>query len=512
MNGRSTRLRRIWITAACLLAAAAGVRCVFLFARFWNGGSGVQPHHLQSAAVVFVALGAIAFWIRTRDAEAGGGPYARAEMRRSGLRSWLLLVVGAVILYAPAISSGFLSDDFVLQPRARDWQLGAASSVLFRPLTMAMWAALQSVGAAAVVFHLVNITLHATAGFLTMKVAAGWVERPWAGVLAGFAVVAFPIAVEPVAWVSGAFDVSATTLVLAAVLVARRYDNHGSLTTRALFYLLVIAAVLSKETAVVAGLLVLVDRWVQKLKTTSGVVFDAVTLTVTGLVYGWFRLQSMGDAPQEAFSRYVVQRGLFQTFGSLSQQWPGVTRELPAAAIGVSALVALLVIGIWTAKRWTARPVAGAVAWILISVAPVFTWVVIGPNLDQSRYLYLAAPAWAMAIAAVASGPSTRRWRMIASTLLIAIVVLNGWAVRRQLRAWTAAAALRDRIIASAHANADARACGTIRLDDLPDSIDGAYLFRNGATEAFAREGVLRLSGDGDPPCRFRWDGTQVSR
>jgi len=223
-------------------------------------------------------------------------------------------------------------------------------------------------------------------------------------------------------------------------------------------------------------------------------------------------MQALADVGQEPITRYVLQRGVFQTFGSLAQQWPAVTRDLPAAAIGVSALLALLMIGVLTAGRSTVRPVAGAAAWILISVAPVFTWVVIGPNLDQSRYLYLAAPAWSILLAAVASGSTVRRWRTLAAALLVGVIALNLWATRRQLGAWTRAADARDRVIAATLTNADVRRCGEIRLDSLPDNVDGAYVFRNGAPQAMAAAGNVVVHDEADAACRFRWDGLRLVR
>jgi hypothetical protein len=49
-------------------------------------------------------------------------------------------------------------------------------------------------------------------------------------------------------------------------------------------------------------------------------------------------------------------------------------------------------------------------------------------------------------------------------------------------------------------------------LSNLPDSVRGAYVFRNGASEAFARD--LRLNavpGNAGGPCSFRWSGTRLS-
>jgi hypothetical protein len=47
--------------------------------------------------------------------------------------------------------------------------------------------------------------------------------------------------------------------------------------------------------------------------------------------------------------------------------------------------------------------------------------------------------------------------------------------------------------------------CRTVRLEKLPDSVRGAYVFRNGAPEALRDEAGLEVTGEAQPDCRFVW-------
>jgi hypothetical protein len=43
----------------------------------------------------------------------------------------------------------------------------------------------------------------------------------------------------------------------------------------------------------------------------------------------------------------------------------------------------------------------------------------------------------------------------------------------------------------------------------LPDTVRGAYVFRNGFQEALARDAGLRASDDAAPGCVFEWNGRE---
>jgi hypothetical protein len=79
---------------------------------------------------------------------------------------------------------------------------------------------------------------------------------------------------------------------------------------------------------------------------------------------------------------------------------------------------------------------------------------------------------------------------------------------------WRAAATLRDRIESAAKSNGHLMACGAVAIRGLPDSESGAYLFRNGAREAFAQELGINMtdSGNAEGQCSFRWNGNEFTQ
>jgi hypothetical protein len=148
--------------------------------------------------------------------------------------------------------------------------------------------------------------------------------------------------------------------------------------------------------------------------------------------------------------------------------------------------------------------------WILVSVAPVIGWIIIGAHLEGSRYLYLGLPAWCslLVMAAMPSGP--RILRVAGGTALALIVVLNVGVTRYQVTGWRAAGELADRILTSARSDERMSRCSTVRLQDLPDNLRGAYVFRNGKQEAWAAAGLAQVSESADDRCTFLWDQSEL--
>src|SRR5206468_6022095 len=86
--------------------------------------------------------------------------------------------------------------------------------------------------------------------------------RGWP-VIAGMVVLTSPLAPEVVAWCAGVFDATSTTFILAAVLIARRYDLRASAADRMLLAALSLGGLLSKETAAIGPVLIVIDAWVR---------------------------------------------------------------------------------------------------------------------------------------------------------------------------------------------------------------------------------------------------------
>ena len=371
---------------------------------------------------------------------------------------------------------------------------------------------LLNIGGGAQILHALNILLHGTNAYLTARFVSGWtVERDW-GVLAGLLMLTMPLGPEAVAWCSGVFDVMATTFIMTAVLLGRRYGTSPSVATRFSLVAAGILALLSKETAAVLPVLLLIDAWIRKKFSRTLLVDVGVLLALMGTV-GAVRLALRFGVTSPPISVRSIRSALFRSFGSLAFPWHtdvlDASRLLPliAGLVIIGLVVAFLV----HAGRVSAtRAAAGCTAWIVVSILPVFNVFYIAPDLQSSRYLYLSSVGWAALVATLGGDLANRHaWsRAIPQAAILVMATLAIWGVRMHLQPWVDAARLRDVIDRAAAQDERLRACDPVFIRDLPDTVRGAYVFRVGAREELRRTaGLHALPAASEPgPCSFRWD------
>lgn len=471
-------------TSAALLVIALGVRVAFLYVDYVMG-SATKRFHVESAALVFALCGLIVQAFSRRS----------EEIARSDCESqprWLILIFIAlsVSLYLPSLSVGLLSDDFVLVQRASEWRIGPAAPELFRPLPMALWALLLKFGAGPYLLHSLNVLVHGANAYLTNRVVAAWVGTNIRSVLAGLLLATSPIAVEPVVWCSGVFDLLATFFALMLILVARRYSRHPSFTTRLAFVTLALLALASKETGAIAVGLVLLDGWLRRALPRALLLDSAAVLGTVGVI-AVARVAAAYGTPALSVSKYIVQRVLFVSVGSFSVPWhvEVIRAEAWLPIITTLYLVALFA---WCfvrleSTRWI-RWATGAGTWILVALLPVWPFFFVGQDLQSSRYCYLPTVGWIALLIIVTS--HVARYRDNRVVVLVApLLVANVYGVILHQGPWKEAAEVRDRLEASAAAISK-EGCPTFNIVNPPELVRGAYLFRNGAVF-----GVRRQSG-----------------
>lgn len=502
MTDSDTRsARSIWRFVGAALTAIFGARVAYLFVGHLQGET-LRPR-VETAAVWFV-LTALVMLLTTR---------ARSAARQSALPApgfspvavWVAFVAAALALYWPTLSTGLLSDDFLLWNRAERWDVSPVSAGLFRPLPLVVWGVLINSGASALALHVLNVVLHGTNAWLASRLAGGWIGGGAAPLVAGSLLLVFPLATEPVSWPSGVFDLSMTALVLLYVLRGRLYESRLTLLQRAGFIAIGVLAMTAKETGVMAFALVLIDAWIRRVRNRQLFVDVAGVLGIA-LAFAAVRIVGEFGVRAPSLSRYRVQRSVFEAFGGLAVPvHADVIQQLPWIPIaGVLIVIALLGAFAIVSGTRSDRFVVGAGAWILASVLPVFLFLFVGSDLQGARFLYLATPAWASFIAGIAFSmpPVLSRWTVLS---VFALLLLWGVSVRVHLTAWTDAAELRDRIVVAAKADDALRQCGTVALK-LPDNVRGAYVFRNGAPEALLRDANLQVIDATEARCRFVWN------
>ncbi len=500
-----------------VLVLAGASRLTYLYALYLAGLDSVQRHHVETTATVFVALGLLCAFL-LHDQRADDGAAAASPEPIPALFSLAVFCALAALLYAPALSIGPLSDDYVLIQRASSWDVSAVSSTLFRPIPLLLWSALIATGAGPFGLHALNVILHGVNAWLSSRVISAWAPPAWAGVGGGLLVLTAPLAPEAVAWASGIFDVSATALVLTSVLIARRYADGGTpVATRLAFIAVSLAAVLCKETAAIGPLLVLLvarPGWRMTAALRSTLVRDTAIVLAAVAVFAAARFVFAPEPAFFRFSKYAVQRTLFAAFGSLAAPFhddvTSVTLWLPLS--GVVLVVCLLVWFFVTPgpRRDFGAAVRGA-AWILIAIAPAWAILVVPGNLEASRFLYLAGTGWALTLTVAAASVSRIRspLAIVPRVALMLIVAIAGVATREHLHHWQEAGEARDALLRAVASDARLRACPDVALVNPPDTVRGAYVFRNGLAEALAGTGIVLVASPTLPSCRFEWQDDQ---
>jgi hypothetical protein len=487
------------------------IRLCYLFMLYVLGWANVQRFHVESAALLLVMVGFGLRLLRSRvDSRLAG------NSRRVPPGMWAIYVGLALVLYWPGLQIGFLSDDFLLIDRASHWNIGPVTLGLFRPVPLFVWAVLLHVGGGPVIIHAVNIVLHATNAYLTARLVSGWLEnRDWS-VLAGLIMLTAPLAPEAVVWCSGVFDVSATAFVLTAVLLSRNYRDDVSVSARSCFFVVGILAVMSKESAAILPILVILDAWVRQTMPRK-LLQDTAVLFVVFAIFSAVRLAMRFGVTSPPLRFRMLRRGLFWSFGGLSFPWHVELLRSSAVPVLCAGLVVIVLVTAFLLRKGPMSAVRLALAcaiWIIVAILPVFSTFYVSPDLQASRYLYLSCVGWAALLVALgADAESGRAWtRIVPRAAIVTWVIVAAYGTRQHLDPWIGAARLRDIVEQRAAENPRMQQCNTLRLTKLPDNVRGAYVFRVGAGEDFQHkfgQNVLAVNEAG--PCSFSWDERTLS-
>ena len=410
--------------------------------------------------------------------------------------------VFAVALYWPALSSGFISDDFTLLLNfhdARDvHELASRVAAMFvsgvgppsnqyRPLTMLSFALNDVIsGTDASGWRLVNIVLHgANSALVTLLASLLLGEQTKraraAAIAAGLLFAAFPPSVEAVAWIAARFDgmVLFFSLVSACAFVrSRRWlDGYGVLS-----FASATLAFMCKEAAAILPVLVLTLAWWKQtpdrglMRSTAAALHRAAPWLALAVAYFLLRLWIFGDPfrvfPGSSPLRTLVSGEWIANLLSLRIWWPQVMPEdLPRRVFSVGLLL-LAILALVAALR--ERPLgrmllacaaagAGAAGMLLLQL----TWP---PNGEGGRLLY---EFWAIAAVGlvIPLAVTPRRW--VAAAWLVAGAALTAETALARASIERRAEAGRDMnaLLGSIAAVADGVQPGGYAFIVLPDSI-----------------------------------------
>lgn len=482
---------------------------LWLFAAYLFHVGGVHRYNVETAALVAAACGIAVKSRLIVECE-------EAQCTDSNLLSlYLPFFVLSIALYWRSLFVGFLSDDYVLLDRASRWDIARVDAAMFRPLPLSIWAvACNVLGSGAFGIHFINLLLHGLNAALVTKLAAGWTGGTRVNWIAGFVFAVFPLDTEAVVWGSGVFDLSMTTLVLAAMLRGRRYCDPPPPRVRCAFFSLSIAAVACKETGVVVPVLTAIDAWVVGNRSRS-LRKDLLIVAICFACFGLWRLQIGDGLTHAALSKYMLQRTLFGGIAAFIVPF----HEEILARYPFVALSAVIAVSVLFARFWITsdcvhqlRRAFGATLLVLAPLLPVMKFFVVSPDLGGSRYIYLSSVGWALMIATVVAGSASRSQcsqRFVSAACVTSMMATYAFAVHIHLAPWIEAATLRDKLELQALERASW--CSTVEVASPPDSVRGAYLFRNGIDIALRRDVGLVSDSTAQPGCILRWDAASSS-
>jgi hypothetical protein len=497
--------RAWWRSASLIVVGGLAGRAIWLAWQYYFAGA--PRYRVESAIIALVIAGAVVIVVR-RD-----GHSIDASPGRTVSRAWLpLCILAAVTLYHRAIGLGFLSDDYTLRAMAQSDSLGSSAGWFFRPVPLLLWRGILAVTDSPAALHLLNIVLHGVNAFLFAVLGRAMGMRREVALSAAALFVTFPALPEAIVWAAGIQDVLMTTMALGAVVACAQ--DTASVRRTVLVCGLLMLGFGSKETAICIPALIALC-WLTRERASRDAMLYAAIAVVT-VVYLAIRLP-MGIAGDYVGTptRYFFKQMIVIAFGTLASPWRAAAssteRWLAFAAAAVTVMLLVHAFLTWRRSERRVERDLRLALWVLASIAPVFTLFFVGPTLEGARYLYLAAGAWTLIVADLVAAISERveRRSLAFGAAIAAIAMIFVVSVQREIGVWRQAADLRDRVLTDARAAIERAGCAQAAFSGVPDSVNGAYVFRNGFPEALA---TAAPDSDSPPECTFTWTDGRFAR
>jgi hypothetical protein len=410
----------------------------------------------------------------------------------------ILLFLAGLVIFGSHLQDGYLSDDFlfVLWAKRSLATLLAKLTVksypqVIRPLPALAWM-LSRCASGSLLLHGLSLMVHAANSVLVLILSKRWKAPDLMALILGALFLVFPLAGEAVLWLSCGFDLWATFFSLLAILTLQSSEAARKISWIGVtFYAL---ALLCKESAFALPLALPFLFPTIRRRTLPFFGLMAIYLTVRLMLF-----RGLGGYKDKLGQPVVLQGNLLaniQTFArALLAQIPlRILAPMPVeshVAIGLMAGMSLVLLATiaWSSERLLRSAILAASVFV-IALLPAAHLVRIEWDLQGSRLIYLP---FALALTALArslrpTGKLAGASGVILASCWLVAAILNG-------KSWTRAGAEARNTIKAMERFQPGLPSGSTVLVDTLDTFRGAYVFRNGLSEAAELDGLRRDLG-----------------
>ncbi|PIE52173.1 hypothetical protein CSA37_07960 [Candidatus Fermentibacteria bacterium] len=391
-----------------------------------------------------------------------------------------LLLLSGVLFFSQTLFYGFVSDDFYLINRVEEegfyfcWG-GESNTSFFRPAVVLSFAVDHWIwGKGAAGYHMTNILWHLVCSVLVFILAGEVLGNRIQALSAGVLFLFLACHSESVAWISGRTDILATVFALAALI----FFIRGRFLSTVFFAL----GLLAKESVIITPLICLLLA--VNLKQFSARRLLPAASGAAMLLYIAVRFAVSPElASRSGFSFQLQEipenllRYCFRVFvPPVSESLRPFSAEHPLM-IPFLVMSAAAVVWFTSDRSRERRQTVVLAGCFFAALLPVLFMKVSFFDSRSERFLYfpgvfavILLVRWAFAVLAEKK----------ALVLLIIVTVVQAAGLQSSLLNWKRAGEMCDDITREL-AELDPEA---VTLVNIPDSYNGAYVFRNGLNEA----------------------------